>query len=191
MAKRIRTNKSSPAIYYAAISILLVIIVVLLAYAISNHSQKTVQKTEIVYLYHNYSAAIAVSINYSPYMRTTVLARLVGPGANASAPLILGYTAPYVQEPANSISSNQTLPRLPLLQSAPAELFFGDLKPFSNYTFTISGSSAPVCLPGEVCPMAVGANSTQLPSFVLRVYKNETIKTGANGTQTSVSINLN
>ena len=29
------------------------------------------------------------------------------------------------------------------------------------------------------------------PSFVLRVYKNETIKTGANGTQTSVSINLN
>jgi hypothetical protein len=123
-------------------------------------------------------------------MHTVAVARLYGPGANASLPLVLGYDASYVQLPANSTSSNQTLPRLPLLQAVPADLFFGDLKPFSNYTFTISGSSAPICLPGEVCPMAVGANSTQLPSFVLRVYENETIKTGANGTQISTSINV-
>ncbi len=154
MAKRVNTNKSSTVPYYTAISILLIILVVLLAYIFSNSNQKTVQKTEIVYLYHNYSAAIAISIHYSPYMHTVAVARLYGPGANASLPLVLGYDASYVQLPANS------------------------------------RSSAPICLPGEVCPMAVGANSTQLPSFVLRVYENETIKTGANGTQISTSINV-
>lgn len=189
MPKRAKARKSRLTPYYATISILSIIVIVLLAYAASNNGQKTVQRIT-VYQYHNYSASISVSVGYNPYMHTVAVARLYGPRANASVPLVLGYQNPYLQKPANVLSSNQVLPRLPLLQAVPAELFFEGLKPFSNYTFTIAGSSAPICLPGEACPMATIGNSTQLPSFVLRVYKNETIKTGANGTQINVSINV-
>jgi len=166
------------------ISVLITIGIMIVILSQFNLIQNKTQQTPL-------NAAVLVSINITG---SSVVTLKVGiSGLNYSLPIyvISKCSAPGpVVEPQSNVSitgtgnsSNVAIPRIINWSIVPCNtvehIIFANLKPYSYYNVTISGTESPYCPPRSICPM-----------FGLYVFQSQVIETGPSNSIVNVSFNV-
>jgi len=150
------------------------------------------------------NAAVLVSINITGSISSVVNLKvgISGNGLNYSVPVyvISKCSAPSqivenvsgpVVEPQSNVSitgtgnsSNVAIPRIINWSIVPCNtaehIIFANLKPYSYYNVTISGTKSPYCVRGVICP----------PMLILLIFKSSIIETGPSNSIVNVSFNV-
>ncbi len=139
--------------------------------------------------YGGSAAAISVLVVSQHSTITDAVLTLAGNGVDRSVRVVLSPGTASANESAITGMPQGAIPRAPINESNAISVgipypyseaydaFFGGLRPYSTYTLTLNGSARPYCAPGLACPM-----------FILRVFQQDNVSTGAAGTIARVVI---
>jgi len=137
------------------ITIGIMIVILSQFYLIQNKTQQTPP-----------NAAVLVSINITGFSVVNLKVGISGNGLNYSVPVY--------------VISKCSAPRQIVPCNTAEHIIFANLKPYSYYNVTISGTRSPYCLPGVICP----------PMPILRVFQSSIIETGPSNSIVNVSFNV-